>query len=242
MQSCSAARARSRAPRPDRWPTGAVHSRRHALPHPAVPVPALRRRRHLRSRARRAALRHLRGHDRAAGRCGPHSGTRVRRLGPRCRPAPARRVHPVLDLRRRHDRQLQRPARRRLHDHRDLCRRGGRPHRDPHAHRGAHAVERGRRHRAPYVRRRARACGRRGAARDRGPPGTVGPAVPRAVRRRVPVWVCSYRFRDKVYRFVVNARTGEVQGERPWSWIKITVAVLVAAAVIAALAAVFAQR
>jgi hypothetical protein len=47
----------------------------------------------------------------------------------------------------------------------------------------------------------------------------------------LPMWVCSYRFRDKVYRFVVNARTGEVQGERPWSWVKITFAVLVVAAV-----------
>ncbi len=49
----------------------------------------------------------------------------------------------------------------------------------------------------------------------------------------LPMWVCSYRFRDKVYRFVVNARTGEVQGERPWSWIKITLAVLVVAAAFA---------
>ncbi|HUX33713.1 MAG TPA: hypothetical protein VMV51_07545 [Gemmatimonadaceae bacterium] len=40
----------------------------------------------------------------------------------------------------------------------------------------------------------------------------------------LPMWLCSYRFRDKVYRFVVNARTGEGQGERPWSWIKITAA------------------
>ncbi|MGH7669601.1 MAG: hypothetical protein ACRENQ_08895, partial [Gemmatimonadaceae bacterium] len=47
----------------------------------------------------------------------------------------------------------------------------------------------------------------------------------------LPMWVCSYRFRDRVYRFVVNARTGEVQGERPWSWVKITLAVLVAVAV-----------
>ena len=49
----------------------------------------------------------------------------------------------------------------------------------------------------------------------------------------LPLWVCSYRFRDKVYRFVVNARTGEVQGERPWSWIKITLAAIVVAAVAA---------
>ncbi|MEM1094744.1 MAG: hypothetical protein AAGJ10_09080 [Bacteroidota bacterium] len=43
----------------------------------------------------------------------------------------------------------------------------------------------------------------------------------------LPVWVSAYRFDDKVYRFIVNARTGEVKGERPWSWIKITLAVIV---------------
>ncbi|OMH36177.1 hypothetical protein BGP75_10395 [Motiliproteus sp. MSK22-1] len=43
----------------------------------------------------------------------------------------------------------------------------------------------------------------------------------------LPVWLSAYRFQKKVYRFMVNARTGEVQGERPWSWVKITLAVLV---------------
>lgn len=42
----------------------------------------------------------------------------------------------------------------------------------------------------------------------------------------LPIWISAYRFRDKTYRFLVNARTGEVQGERPWSWIKITLTVL----------------
>ncbi|QQE13895.1 hypothetical protein JD969_07140 [Planctomycetota bacterium] len=42
----------------------------------------------------------------------------------------------------------------------------------------------------------------------------------------LPVWTNSYRYKDKVYRIVVNARTGEVQGERPWSWVKILCAVL----------------
>ncbi len=49
----------------------------------------------------------------------------------------------------------------------------------------------------------------------------------------LPVWISAYRFRDEVYRFLVNARTGEVQGERPWSWVKIALAVLGAIAVIA---------
>ncbi len=31
----------------------------------------------------------------------------------------------------------------------------------------------------------------------------------------LPVYVSAYRYRDKVFRFLVNARTGEVQGERP---------------------------
>jgi len=42
----------------------------------------------------------------------------------------------------------------------------------------------------------------------------------------LPVWISAYRYQDKVYRFLVNAQTGEVTGERPWSWIKITLAVL----------------
>ena len=42
----------------------------------------------------------------------------------------------------------------------------------------------------------------------------------------LPMWICSYRYKDKVFRFLVNARTGEVQGERPWSWIKISLAVI----------------
>jgi DNA-directed RNA polymerase subunit RPC12/RpoP len=47
----------------------------------------------------------------------------------------------------------------------------------------------------------------------------------------LPMWICSYRYKDRIYRFLVNARTGEVQGQRPWSWIKITLAVLAVAAI-----------
>lgn len=55
----------------------------------------------------------------------------------------------------------------------------------------------------------------------------------------LPLWICSYRYKDAVYRFLVNARTGEVQGQRPWSWIKISLAVLTAAAVAVALYSYF---
>jgi hypothetical protein len=37
----------------------------------------------------------------------------------------------------------------------------------------------------------------------------------------LPVWISAYRFRDKVYQVIVNARTGEVHGERPYSLLKI---------------------
>jgi len=48
----------------------------------------------------------------------------------------------------------------------------------------------------------------------------------------LPVWISAYRFKDRNFQFLVNARTGEVQGERPYSWIKITLAVLLVIAII----------
>ena len=56
----------------------------------------------------------------------------------------------------------------------------------------------------------------------------------------LPVWLAAYKYRGKTYRFVVNGRTGRVQGERPYSAIKITIAVvlgLMAAALIGFFAA-----
>jgi hypothetical protein len=48
----------------------------------------------------------------------------------------------------------------------------------------------------------------------------------------LPVWLSSYRYKDKVYRFLVNARTGEVQGERPYSAAKIAALVITIVAVV----------
>lgn len=42
----------------------------------------------------------------------------------------------------------------------------------------------------------------------------------------LPVWLSAYRYHEKTYRFMVNARTGEVQGERPYSPLKITLLVM----------------
>lgn len=44
----------------------------------------------------------------------------------------------------------------------------------------------------------------------------------------LPVWSAAFRYRDKSYRFVINGRSGEVQGERPYSYWKIAFAALTA--------------
>lgn len=42
----------------------------------------------------------------------------------------------------------------------------------------------------------------------------------------LPVWILAYRYAGKSYRVVVNAMTGQVSGERPYSPIKIALAVI----------------
>jgi len=49
----------------------------------------------------------------------------------------------------------------------------------------------------------------------------------------LPIWISAYKYNQKSFRFMVNGQTGEVQGERPYSWIKITLAILAAIAAIA---------
>ena len=55
----------------------------------------------------------------------------------------------------------------------------------------------------------------------------------------LPLWISAYRYQSKTYRFMINGRTGEVQGERPYSWVKITLTVLAALAVITLLIVIF---
>jgi hypothetical protein len=45
----------------------------------------------------------------------------------------------------------------------------------------------------------------------------------------LPVWLGAFRHGGKVYRLCVNGRTGEVQGERPYSVWKIAFVVLLLA-------------
>ncbi len=53
----------------------------------------------------------------------------------------------------------------------------------------------------------------------------------------LPVWILAYRYSDKPYRVVVNAVSGQVNGERPWSAPKIIAAVIAGIIVFAIIAA-----
>jgi len=52
----------------------------------------------------------------------------------------------------------------------------------------------------------------------------------------LPVWLAAYKFKGKSYRFVVNGQTGKVQGERPWSAVKIAIAVIIGLIIAAGIA------
>jgi predicted RNA-binding Zn-ribbon protein involved in translation (DUF1610 family) len=65
---------------------------------------------------------------------------------------------------------------------------------------------------------------------DRQKIGTVDTNIGTLTFKHVllPVWLAAYKYRGKTYRFVVNGRTGTVQGERPYSAFKITIAIILA--------------
>lgn len=48
----------------------------------------------------------------------------------------------------------------------------------------------------------------------------------------LPAWHSAYRYKGKIYQVVVNGQNGHVTAERPYSWIKITLAILVVVALI----------
>jgi hypothetical protein len=58
----------------------------------------------------------------------------------------------------------------------------------------------------------------------------------------LPVWMAAYKYRGSSYRFVVNGRTGRVQGERPWSAWKIGFAVLAGLVIAGAIGFVIAMQ
>ena len=49
----------------------------------------------------------------------------------------------------------------------------------------------------------------------------------------LPIWVASYYYKNKQYHFLVNGQTGEVQGYKPISWLKVGAVVAAVAGIIA---------
>jgi hypothetical protein len=52
----------------------------------------------------------------------------------------------------------------------------------------------------------------------------------------VPVWLVTYTYGPKSFQVVVNGYTAAIAGEHPLSWVKITLAVLAAVALLLLLA------
>ncbi|MEM1276860.1 MAG: hypothetical protein AAGH74_10050, partial [Pseudomonadota bacterium] len=58
----------------------------------------------------------------------------------------------------------------------------------------------------------------------------------------LPVWLAAYRWKNQPYRVVINGRTGQVSGERPYSAWKIAIAVVLGIAVAGAIGYAFALQ
>lgn len=57
----------------------------------------------------------------------------------------------------------------------------------------------------------------------------------------LPVWLMAYKYGKKRFQVLVNAATGEVQGERPYSWIKILLFVVSMVAIVVVIVAIAAN-
>jgi hypothetical protein len=42
----------------------------------------------------------------------------------------------------------------------------------------------------------------------------------------MPLWISAFLYNRKTFRFIINGQTGQVKGERPYSWIKIVSLIL----------------
>ncbi|MDZ4289094.1 MAG: zinc ribbon domain-containing protein, partial [Prosthecobacter sp.] len=48
----------------------------------------------------------------------------------------------------------------------------------------------------------------------------------------LPIWLLTYTYGSKSYQVAVNGATGKITGEYPLSWVKITIAIVVALIVV----------
>jgi hypothetical protein len=55
----------------------------------------------------------------------------------------------------------------------------------------------------------------------------------------LPLYAGAYNFKGKIYQIVVNGRTGEIHGDRPFSWLKIGLLVFAILIVLLILLSIF---
>ena len=53
-----------------------------------------------------------------------------------------------------------------------------------------------------------------------------------------PVWLVGYVYGSRSFQVVVNGVTGQIAGTRPWSWIKVTLLVIVILTIVAIIASI----
>jgi hypothetical protein len=57
----------------------------------------------------------------------------------------------------------------------------------------------------------------------------------------LPIWIAAYEYHTKPYRFLVNGVTGQCTGTAPWSWIKVTLFVMLCLTIAMVLLFVFGE-
>jgi DNA-directed RNA polymerase subunit RPC12/RpoP len=58
----------------------------------------------------------------------------------------------------------------------------------------------------------------------------------------LPIWIAAYSYRARTYQVIVNAQTGEVLGDRPYSMVKIALAIITGLVLVAAIITLIAIR
>ena len=44
----------------------------------------------------------------------------------------------------------------------------------------------------------------------------------------LPIWSTYYSYKNKKYQYIINGQTGEIKGQTPYSWVKITILIILA--------------
>jgi hypothetical protein len=58
----------------------------------------------------------------------------------------------------------------------------------------------------------------------------------------LPVFLANYRYSTRLYHFMVNGQSGEVQGQAPVDWVKVAIVVFIALVILGVIAFFLAQQ